>query len=127
MIPCYALIDVKIGSVEIKARPVGWNGADYDGQGNNANGEPLEAIAFHTTCPNCGNLVHFMSQEIYKSPDGAENNITCSGCGAGAEKAKIQPRDAAKAWLKDPLADRTFSDEIVDLELLAKLDEELFA
>lgn len=124
MIPCYALIDIKIGSVEIKARPVGWNGADHDGQGNNASGEPLEAIAFHTTCPKCGNLVHFMSQDIYRSVDGAENNIKCRECGSGAEESKIK-KNTPQAWIKDPLLDKSFGDDIIDTELLAKIDEKL--
>lgn len=137
MTECYKLVDVVCGGHQLQARPVGWDGEDVDGFGNDKKGYPVIAIEFHTTCPQCGNLVDFNKCDLYVGKDRSENNIKCETCGCGADflkpqhagnkkgitekKIKLSAFGAEKLIFRDPIADGLF-DEEVDLELLKKLD-----
>ncbi len=123
MIKCYELISVIVKGETVFARPVAWDREIYDGMGNDAKGEPAVPTEYHATCPHCGNLIHFLVDDMYVAISG-KNNIRCGECGAASAPAEsvetkvIQPVDMTYL---DPIAEGLFDIEI-DQELLEKLD-----
>lgn len=131
MINCYSLTSVRIKSEGIYARPVGWDRPDEDGFGNGKNGRPIQAIEWHTTCPFCGNLIHFGLDSLYVAEDGSANNIRCEECNSGNPFKKSQsdpepPKD--RMVLEDKTASWSFPGgelDLIDWEKLALVDAEL--
>lgn len=82
-VPAYDLIEVNVGSHTIAARPIEWDGKDYDGAGNGENGQQINAIVFMTTCPACAQLVQFNKTDIYTADDKSINNVRCTSCNLG--------------------------------------------
>ena len=75
---CLDLIKVKLGREDIDARPIEWK---YDCDGN-----PLDALAFMTTCHKCSQLINFRITEI------VDGRIDCNicHCGQSEMRQKIQ-------------------------------------
>lgn len=124
---CYELIDVKIKSELIQARPIRWDREIADGFGNDKNGEPVESIEFHTTCPYCGNLIQFTRDSLFIDVMGNKYNITCLSCKAGNLPAMIENKGSERTInpismvFIDPIAEGLFDVE-VDEERLLKLE-----
>ena len=128
---CYDLINVVIKKEQVQARPIAWDREIYDTDGNDVKGEPVEAVEFHTTCPYCGDLIHFAKDEILwiAENDQPEGNVQCEECGAGkkleiSEDGTPQPRQisAVQVEFLDPIAEGLFDVEI-DQELFEKVEE----
>ena len=86
-IPAYDLIEISVGTHIVSARPIEWDGKDYDGGGNDADGKPINAVVYMTTCPVCAQLINFKHEEIYIALDKSERNIKCPSCGLGKDGA----------------------------------------
>lgn len=84
-IPAYDLIEVQIGPSRVSARPVAWDGKDYDGEGNDESGNPVHVTDYATTCPHCGQLIQTPADQLYTGIDGSINNVRCNECGVGNE------------------------------------------
>lgn len=84
-IPAYDLIDITVGRFKSTARPIEWDGKDEDGVGNDANGRPINAVMYMTTCPACGQLIQFKSDDLYQSVND-QNNVKCQHCGTGNDR-----------------------------------------
>jgi len=135
MIPCYKLVEVRVGSQIVSARPVRWDEQDEDGFGHSVDGKEISAIGFHTTCPSCGELIDFDNVDLYLAIDDSENNLSCGACGAGNKKLETQadsPKEEIQdrkeieiksAGFIDPIAEGLFDVEI-DEEILGKLTAE---
>lgn len=134
MTSCYDLITIKLKNEIIQARPVAWDREIADGFGNDVRGNPVTAVEFHATCPYCGNLVHFTSDDIYKDKQ-EKDNVKCLMCRAGSEVGNVgAPKELKKTLAGgpkaieskvlvfiDPIADGLFDLE-VDHDLLKELD-----
>jgi len=141
MTQCYQLIDVVCKGQQLQARPVEWDREDYTGFGKDRKGTEVKAVGFHTTCPNCGNLIAFKSTELYVGKNKSENNVKCGQCHYGTDKQDVVKEDKSVvhkiaklkvevveptiepvvAAFRDPIADGLF-DEDVNFELLKELD-----
>lgn len=82
--PPFQLKEIYIGDEMMHARPVQWDGKDFfDGEGRNERGDYINAIAWQTTCPGCGQQIQFGLNDVYIADDGTEDNISCPHCKAG--------------------------------------------
>ncbi len=127
MITCYSLLEIHISNETLLARPVAWDVEDADGFGNDMNGNPINAVGWHTTCPSCGNLVEFGKEDIYVGRDGSEHNVKCCTCDSGKKFKKTQhltPGSPETATYVDPITAGLFTVGY-DLEVLEQLDEKL--
>lgn len=86
-IPAYDLIKVYVTNKPVEARPVQWDGKDFTGQGVDKDGNDINAIAYITTCPNCGDLIQFMVNSVVK--DGDHDTIVCNTCATKKKKVGI--------------------------------------
>lgn len=127
MIKCYELITVQVKGETVLARPVAWDREIYDGEGNDAKGDPANPTEYQASCPHCGNLIHFSNDDIYEGITGADN-VKCEECGAHAKKADVEDDPDTTSAIEpkevtflDPIADGLF-DLDVDLDLLKELD-----
>jgi hypothetical protein len=140
---CYELIHVRVGSEVLQARPIAWDREVWDGEGNDRDGVPVEAVEFVTTCPFCANLIQFKKDEIYYSSNpgasdkgpgtsrwavgGAPTDVGCVTCGAGNAKLEVEELEpeletvVVRTSFKDPIASGLFGDE-VDFERLKVID-----
>jgi hypothetical protein len=82
-ISAYDLIEIIVGPHESTARPIEWDGKDYDGQGNDEHGKPIGAIIYMTTCPGCAQLLQFKKEDLYIAADKTVNNVKCGICKLG--------------------------------------------
>lgn len=55
----YDMIEVQIGSELVYARPIEWDTDPIDNEGKINDDEFIMPTKYETTCPNCGNMVHF--------------------------------------------------------------------
>ena len=55
----YEHIDVVVGEVAVRARPVKWDSEIVDGEGHNADGELAKPTEYEGVCPECGQMIHF--------------------------------------------------------------------
>lgn len=102
----FDLKEFKIGKDTAYARPIGWDGVDADGCGNDKDGKPITAIRFAATCPACAQLVEFNASDMFKGSDNSENNIICLSCNAGVELTPNKPAAIAKVVeIKSPFVD----------------------
>lgn len=111
----YELRKVLVNGVEVLARPVQWDGKDYNGHGVDRNGKQIGAIAYTSTCPKCSQLMQFTIPEILKNKDGNEY-VICNIC----KGSTTPPKPELKQQPKEPEFPK-FSDP----KDIAKLKEEL--
>ena len=112
MTECYELIDVKVKSEPIQARPIAWDRKIADGFGNDSNGNPVMAVEFHTTCPHCANLIHFTMDDIHKDEFG-DSHVRCLDCCAVDELVHMRIEN-----IETPQQDEKSKDEEISLERL---------
>ena len=125
--PAYALSDFDINGTIVQARPVGWDGEDVDGFGNDISGNPVYPTLWVTTCPHCGNMVEIRKEEVFISEDNTEFCVKCNSCESGKPLKRIQFGQESgpdTAVFLDPIEAGLFSMEH-DSKLLKQLDKEL--
>tara|TARA_R100001244_G_scaffold25113_2_gene25422 strand:- start:79985 stop:80398 length:414 start_codon:yes stop_codon:yes gene_type:complete len=129
----YDLLYVTIGNEEVGARPTAWDAQDETGQGVDIAGKEINAIAWMTTCPGCGEMVDVLKPGLYIATDGTEFCFSCISCGAGKEVKKLQFSTEVEVVKKetpdvavfiDPIKEGLFDNE-VDHDVLLSLDEGL--
>lgn len=99
-VPAYDLRRVNIDGTIVEARPIQWNGKIYDGQGNDADGNPVKATMYMTTCPKCGQMIQFKDTEILETGNG--DLVGCSNCGAGKVETVEAVKEKIAAAYEDP-------------------------
>jgi hypothetical protein len=92
----FDLKEVRIGRDIVHARPIAWDREDFDGFGNDKDGEQMKPVSFHTTCPACAQLVEFSPDSLFTGVDGSIDNLACGSCKAGVERAKDKPAVVAQ-------------------------------
>ena len=117
MTECYGLKDVVVGKESIMARPVGWDKEDYDGFGHDKDGNDVNAIQWHATCPACAQLLDFEHKDVYVV-DNVEY-VGCSSCKTG-EKPEIS---GISGLAKEELG---ISNPVDIEELVGKLEDAKF-
>ena len=80
----FALIRILVDDQEIEARPYEWE--------NDAEGNPIAAVAYRTTCPFCSQLTEF------KKADLRDNMIFCTECRRG--EVEWQMKNNRLLWEK---------------------------
>lgn len=63
----YNFRDIKIGDHLTTGRPIEW-----DGPVNEDTWDEVSAVKFHTTCPECGELIEFGDEYIQAQCDGCD-------------------------------------------------------
>lgn len=100
----YTLMPVYIGPHMVYSRPIEWNAEDVDGFGNDKEGKPVKAVRWHSTCPECAQLIDFDNSKIFT--DGKDLFVACEECGTGSTSEKTA-LSSAKVEEKDDV----FEDE----------------
>jgi hypothetical protein len=135
----YDLIDVIVSGGEVQARPIAWDGEDVDGQGHDAQGRQLLATRYHTTCPKCGQLVEFETDNIAWVPASgnspASGHVNCVFCGPEVVKANPTPLPPAPPAtpvliekpiqpgpIIDPIVAGLFSLDLLDIQFIQKCE-----
>jgi DNA-directed RNA polymerase subunit M/transcription elongation factor TFIIS len=88
-ISAYELRSVRIGNVKVESRPIQWDGKDYDGQGNDANGKPLVPTLYMTTCPKCGQMLQFSNSDITTANN--VDSVICTHCSKTTKTKPVKP------------------------------------
>lgn len=96
----YDLIDVRIGSEIIQARPVEWSKVPIDVLDQDS--QPM-ATSYVTTCPHCSQLIKFAPSDI--TVINGVNNIKCTTCTVKnvASDADIQNQQDRLELFVDPI------------------------
>ena len=91
MIEAYKLYMIEVCGEAVEARPVEWDGKDYDGEGNDENGRAIQPIAFLTTCPKCSQQVFIQKDKLHES-NKAEFKCVDHHCQAARKQPKLVPQ-----------------------------------
>ena len=103
----YDLRQVLIGSHELMARPIKWDGEDETGSGQDADGDDITPILYMITCPECAQLIEF-------KPGKTEPMRTwCEQCELGQEDASAIEQESEEQ-------------EVVSTAPLFEFDPEIF-
>ncbi len=76
----YDKILIKVGSEEVYARPIEWDGEIVDAEGHKEDGEMAVPTMYESSCPDCSQMVIFKTNH---------KSVKCPHCGSGEDVIDI--------------------------------------